>query len=128
MDAQSYNAALADLRTVRDKIKKVRAELTKLETDRHQRITQLATYGKAKAERIAPAAGLSVADVVAAAPALAPESLAGNDDAPPLAPTSDTTTPRGDTEPEPVPQPEAVTPAASASQHSQPAPAPRTCP
>jgi hypothetical protein len=128
MDAQSYNAALADLRTVRDKIKKVRAELTKLETDRHQRITQLATYGKAKAERIAPAAGLSVADVVAAAPALAPESLAGNDDAPPLAPTSDTTTPRGDTEPEPVPQPEAVTPAASASQHSQPAPAPAPVP
>ncbi|MFJ3720785.1 hypothetical protein [Streptomyces sp. NPDC090057] len=76
MDAQSYNAALAELRTVRDAIKKARAELSKLEADRNKRITQLAAYDKAKAERIAPAAGLSVTDVVAVAPALAPDSLA----------------------------------------------------
>ncbi|MGW7280157.1 hypothetical protein ACWGIV_17980 [Streptomyces sp. NPDC054844] len=76
MDAQSYNAALAELRTVRDKIKKSRAELTKLEADRDQRITRLAAYSKAKAERLAPAAGMSVADIVALAPELAPDDLA----------------------------------------------------
>ncbi|AGS66855.1 MFS transporter [Streptomyces collinus] len=68
MDAQSYNAALAELRTVRDEIKKARAALTKLETDRDQSIAQLASYGKAKADRIAPAAGLSVADVTGTTP------------------------------------------------------------
>ncbi|AYN43383.1 hypothetical protein D9753_36180 [Streptomyces dangxiongensis] len=82
MDAQSYNAALSELRTVRDAIKKARAELSKLEADRDKRITQLASYGKAKAERIAPAAGLSVTDVVAVAPALAPDSLAVTADKP----------------------------------------------
>ncbi|MFH9419035.1 hypothetical protein [Streptomyces rochei] len=76
MDAQSYNAALAELRAVRDKIKKSRAELAKLETDRNQRITRLAAYSKAKAERLAPAAGMSVADIVALAPELAPDDLA----------------------------------------------------
>ncbi|MFF9178978.1 hypothetical protein [Streptomyces sp. NPDC014793] len=76
MDAQSYNAALAELRTVRDAIKKARAELSKLEADRDKRITQLVAYAKAKAERIAPAAGLSVTDVVAVAPALTPDRLA----------------------------------------------------
>jgi septal ring factor EnvC (AmiA/AmiB activator) len=54
MDAQSYNAALTELRTVRDRIKKSRAELTKLEADRDQRIARLAAHAKAKAERIAP--------------------------------------------------------------------------
>ncbi|NEB04240.1 hypothetical protein [Streptomyces sp. SID13726] len=82
MDAQSYNAALADLRTVRDAIKKARTELTKLEADRDKQIAQLASYEKAKAERIAPAAGLSVADIVLLAPALAPHRLAAADDAP----------------------------------------------
>ncbi len=76
MDAQTYNAALAELRAVRDKIKKSRAELAKLETDRNQRITRLAAYSKAKAERLAPAAGMSVADIVALAPELAPDDLA----------------------------------------------------
>ncbi|MEU9925239.1 hypothetical protein AB0H51_28830 [Streptomyces griseoluteus] len=79
MDAQSYSAALADLRTVRDQIKRIRAALMKQEADRDKLIIQLASYPKAKAERIAPAAGLGVADVVALAPALAPDSLAVND-------------------------------------------------
>ncbi|TGN72312.1 hypothetical protein E5083_29895 [Streptomyces bauhiniae] len=79
MDAPSYSAALADLRTVRDQIKRIRAALTKQEADRDKLIIQLASYPKAKAERIAPAAGLGVADVVALAPALAPDSLAVND-------------------------------------------------
>lgn len=86
MDAPSYNAALADLRSLRDAIKKARAELAKLEADRAKDIIRLAAYEKAKAERIAPAAGLSVADVVALAPALAPDRLAAADDAPPPQP------------------------------------------
>ncbi|MFJ3941770.1 hypothetical protein [Streptomyces parvus] len=80
MDAQSYNAALTALRGVRDEVKKVRAQLAKLEADRDKRIVQLASYEKAKAERIAPAAGLGVADVVALVPALAPDCLAVKDD------------------------------------------------
>ncbi|NBM20113.1 hypothetical protein GUY61_32090, partial [Streptomyces sp. GC420] len=75
MDAQRYTAALSDLRTVRDEIKKTRAVLTKLEAERDRQITQLAGYEKAKAERIAPAAGLSLAHVVRLAPALAPDRL-----------------------------------------------------
>ncbi|MGW8747572.1 hypothetical protein [Streptomyces sp. NPDC055794] len=76
MDAQSYTAALTELRAVRDKIKKTRAELAKLEADRDQRITALAASNKAKAERLAPAAGMSVAGIVALAPQLAPDDLA----------------------------------------------------
>lgn len=79
MDAQSYSTALADLRTVRDQIKKTRAVLAKQEADRDKLIIGLASYEKAKAERIAPAAGLGVADVVALAPRLAPDNLAAND-------------------------------------------------
>ncbi|MFE0820705.1 hypothetical protein [Streptomyces sp. NPDC058847] len=82
MDAQSYNAALTELRTVRDRIKKSRAELTKLEADRDQRIARLAAHAKAKAERIAPAAGMSVADIVALAPQLAPDDLVAPRQAP----------------------------------------------
>jgi len=74
MDAHSYNAALTELRTVRDEIRKARAALTKLEADRDQRIAQRAAYGKAKAERIAPAFGLSVADIVTLSPALPPSA------------------------------------------------------
>ncbi|MGW1543251.1 hypothetical protein ACWCPM_23940 [Streptomyces sp. NPDC002309] len=75
MDAQSYSATLAELRTVRDQIKKTRAALAKQEADRDKLVIQLASHARAKAERIAPAAGLSVADVVALAPALAPDHL-----------------------------------------------------
>ncbi|MGW1142326.1 hypothetical protein, partial [Streptomyces zhihengii] len=114
MDAQSHNAALAELRAVRDEIKRTRAALAKLEADRDQRIVHLAAYGKAKAERIAPAAGLSVADIVTLAPALAPESL--------TTPAPETNTPLpesdvpqsgprpADTAPEPVPPAATATP------------------
>ncbi|WP_405958548.1 hypothetical protein [Streptomyces phaeochromogenes] len=78
MDAQSYTAALADLRGVRDEIKKARAALARLEAQRDKQIGLLATYDKAKAERIAPAAGLSLAEVVALVPALAPDGLAAD--------------------------------------------------
>lgn len=82
MDAQSYSAALADLRTVRDQIKRTRAVLAKQEADRDKLIIQLASYAKAKAERIAPAAGLSVAHIVTLAPALALDRLTTAETAP----------------------------------------------
>ncbi|BFO23190.1 hypothetical protein SHKM778_95780 (plasmid) [Streptomyces sp. KM77-8] len=49
--------------------------LAKQEADRDKLIIGLASYEKAKAERIAPAAGLGVADVVALAPAWPPTTL-----------------------------------------------------
>ncbi|MEI5011704.1 hypothetical protein RB196_34545 [Streptomyces sp. PmtA] len=76
MDAKTYNAALVELRADRDEIKKARAALARLEAARDKKIRTLAAYEKANAERIAPAAGLSLADVVEIAPALAPEQLA----------------------------------------------------
>ncbi|MDO0917806.1 hypothetical protein QQM39_45605 [Streptomyces sp. DT2A-34] len=116
MDAQSYSTALADLRAVRDQIKKTRATLAKQEADRDKRIIQLASYEKAKAERIAPAAGLGVADIVALAPALAPDSLAANDPQP-QAPTPPAAQATAESAPRP-PQP-----TASASRVPRPDPA-----
>ncbi|MFE9181337.1 hypothetical protein ACFYN5_34370 [Streptomyces sp. NPDC007126] len=109
MDAQSYNAALAELRTVRDRIKKLRTELAKLETDRDQRITRVAAYGKAKAERIAPAAGVSVADIVALAPGLAPDDLAAPREA--LEPATPFEATTNETDDRPVVHPRAAAPA-----------------
>ncbi|MET7311654.1 hypothetical protein ABZS68_32520 [Streptomyces sp. NPDC005571] len=108
MDAKTYNAQLADLRALRDDIKKTQATLAKLETDRARQITTLAGYEKAKAERIAPAAGLSLADVVAIAPILAPNRLAGNASAaetaavPPAAEPAAETAPANAAEEEPA--------------------------
>ncbi|MEV5400951.1 hypothetical protein AB0N26_33280 [Streptomyces cellulosae] len=123
MDAKSYNAALADLRTVRDAIKKARAELAKLEADRDKHVTRLAAYEKAKAERIAPAAGLSVAEVVALAPALAPDRLstpdpAAQQQAPDPAPAR-TTVPESGQQPT---RPAAAAPAMSAPRSQPPTP------
>ncbi|MER7720748.1 hypothetical protein ABTX99_28030 [Streptomyces flaveolus] len=118
MDAQSYTTALAELRTVRDKIKKARAELAKLESDRDRQIARLAAYDKAKAERLAPAAGLSVADIVALVPALAPDSLASPPESPDPAPAPPTAVTGADTEPAPHPS------AAPAMNDSRTQPAP----
>ncbi|MEU6443177.1 hypothetical protein [Streptomyces sp. NPDC047046] len=82
MDAQSYKTALAALRTVRDEIKKTQARLAKLEASRDKQITQLATHQGAKADRIAPAAGLSLAHIVTLAPTLAPATLTATGPAP----------------------------------------------
>ena len=122
MDAHSYSAALADLRRVRDEIKKVRAELAKLEADRDKRIIQLASCGKAKAERIAPAAGLSVADVVALAPTLAPDSLTADTTPRPSAPEPPAPQAVEETDPKPS-QPKAAAPAMSTPPAAPPAPA-----
>ena len=120
MDAQSYSTALADLRTLRDQIKKTRAVLVKQETDRDKLITKLASYEKAKAERIASAAGLGLADVVTLVPALAPDSLAVNN-APqpqPLEPPTDQAT--ADVAP---PPPQHATAPAMTTASARPAPA-----
>ncbi|WP_281155322.1 hypothetical protein [Streptomyces sp. HYC2] len=122
MDAQSYNTALADLRTLRAQIKKTQAALAKLETDRDKQIVQLASYEKAKAERIAPAAGLSVADVVAIAPALAPDSLTEETSAPVPPPAHASGAPSTEAEPGPAAQSAAVAPARRATP-PEPAPA-----
>nr|WSY48878.1 hypothetical protein OG999_01105 [Streptomyces sp. NBC_00886] len=124
MDAQSYSTALADLRTVRDQIKKTRAVLAKQEADRDKLIIQLASYEKAKAERIAPAAGLGVADLVALVPALAPDSLAAHDDPQPPV-TGPSTAQTAPASAPPPPQKGAAAPAmTTASARSVPPPAP----
>ncbi|MCL6302807.1 hypothetical protein [Streptomyces kronopolitis] len=89
MDSKAYTAALAELRTLRDEIKKKQAEVAKLETERARRVTALAGYEKAKAERIAPAAGMSLAEVVAIAPILAPDSLTAPAQPAPTSPAPD---------------------------------------
>jgi hypothetical protein len=76
MDASAYKAGLAELRSLREDIKKARTALNRLEARRDKQINALASHTKAKAEQIAPAAGLSIADVVAAAPDLTPGTLA----------------------------------------------------
>ncbi|MFD9722103.1 hypothetical protein [Streptomyces sp. NPDC059076] len=106
MDAKTYNAELAELRVLRDGIRKAQATLEKLETDRARKITALAGYEKAKAERIAPAAGLSLADIAAIAPILAPDRLIT----------------AAQSNPTPVPpSPELATPPAAAVQAPEPA-------
>ncbi|MFP8887947.1 hypothetical protein [Streptomyces mangrovi] len=87
MNSKDFTAGLAELRGLRDEIKTLRKQLAKLEAARDKRITALAAYEKAKAERIAPAAGLSLADIVAIAPELAPDHLT---DSPPQAPPATT--------------------------------------
>lgn len=121
MDAQRYTAALAELRTVRDEIKKTRAALAKLEAERDRQITQLAGYEKAKAERIAPAAGLSLAHVVSLAPALAPDRLTTAETTPPHPePDAPATTDGTEIPPRLAAQTGAVAPAIAAATSAQP--------
>ncbi|MFD9831979.1 hypothetical protein [[Kitasatospora] papulosa] len=105
MDAKTYTAQLAELRALRDDIKKTQATLAKLETDRARQITALAGYEKAKAERIAPAAGLSLADIVAIAPILAPDQLTNPAPAAPTGAAVATPEPTGATAPPSGPEP-----------------------
>ncbi|MEU9523264.1 hypothetical protein [Streptomyces sp. NPDC048224] len=123
MDAQRYTAALAELRTVRDQIKKTRAALAKQEADRDKLIIQLASYPKAKAERVAQAAGLGMVDVVALAPALTPDSLATHDiPQPPTAePSTAQATPKAAP---PPPQQQAAAAPAMTTTAARPAPPP----
>ncbi|WP_330237497.1 hypothetical protein [Streptomyces sp. NBC_00525] len=88
MDAKTYNAALADLRKDRDAIKQAKAALARLEAARDKKIRMLAAHDKANPERIAPAAGLSLADIVQIAPSLAPDKLLAETQESTPAPTS----------------------------------------
>ncbi|MGW6581135.1 hypothetical protein ACWF76_17445 [Streptomyces globisporus] len=120
MDAKTYNAELAELRALRDGIRKAQAALEKLETDRARKITALAGYEKAKAERIAPAAGLSLADIVAIAPILAPDRLttAAQPNPTPVPPSPEPAAPP--TAAVSAPEPAGDTALPSGTEHPQP--------
>ncbi|MEY9966587.1 hypothetical protein ABIA33_004652 [Streptacidiphilus sp. MAP12-16] len=84
MDSKAYSAGLADLRTLRDEIKVLRKELDALEGDRDRAVRELGSHAKANPDRIAPAAGLTVGEVVALVPALrGPAPTSGPDTPPP---------------------------------------------
>ncbi|WP_331736832.1 Mucin-19 (plasmid) [Streptomyces canus] len=74
MDAKSYNAGLAELRELRDEIRPLERQLKKLLADRDKKIAALGEYEKARADRLATSAGLSVIDVVALVPRLGPQT------------------------------------------------------
>ncbi|MFD5426353.1 Mucin-19 [Streptomyces sp. NPDC127084] len=73
MDSKTYSAGLAELREVRDEIKPLERRLERLRISRAKKITELGTYEKAKADRLATSAGISVIDVVALVPSLGPQ-------------------------------------------------------
>ncbi|MFD6113840.1 Mucin-19 [Streptomyces yangpuensis] len=81
MDNKEYSAGLSELRAVRDELKPLERELVQLQAKvgklhdrRAEQIRQLGGYAKATSDRIATAAGLSVIDIVALVPSLAPQS------------------------------------------------------
>ncbi|WSN72619.1 Mucin-19 (plasmid) [Streptomyces sp. NBC_01361] len=83
MSSKVYSEGLTELRGVRDEIKplerqlaKVQAELGKLQARRDQKIVELGLFEKAKADRLATSAGVSVIDVVALVPSLGPQEPA----------------------------------------------------
>ncbi|MFJ4879962.1 Mucin-19 [Streptomyces sp. NPDC088745] len=81
MDSKEFSTGLTELRAVRDELKPLERELTqlqakigKLHANRAEKIRRLGAYTKATSDRIATAAGLSVIDIVALVPSLAPQS------------------------------------------------------
>lgn len=74
MDSKAYTAGLAELREVRDEIKPLERQLAKLRTERDKRVVELGAYEKAKADRLATSAGVSVIDVVTLVPSLGPQA------------------------------------------------------
>ncbi|MGW1976472.1 Mucin-19 [Streptomyces sp. NPDC001889] len=76
MDTTAYTDGLARLRELRDEIGKREKALNKLYAQRDKQIKTLGEHAKAKAERLAPAAGLAVKDIVALVPGLAPAAPA----------------------------------------------------
>ncbi|MHA4820462.1 hypothetical protein ACXZ65_39645, partial [Streptomyces aculeolatus] len=94
----------------RDEIKPLAAKLGKLEQQRGRLIEKLGAHAKARADRLAPAAGLSVANIVALVPALGPKP-AGAQEQQPAA------------EPAPVPAPAPAPAGALAPDLRQPVPA-----
>ncbi|MFB6881256.1 Mucin-19 [Streptomyces noursei] len=86
MDAKEFKDGLAALRGMRDEIKKAERALNKLYGKRDRQIKTVAAYDEAKADRIAPAAGLSVKDIVDLAPHLASQPTAAEAQQPTGAP------------------------------------------
>ncbi|WP_405021309.1 hypothetical protein OHV05_34785 [Kitasatospora sp. NBC_00070] len=83
MDRQTYTAELAGLRELRTEIGQAekavataRKELDKLTAQRSRRVAGLAGYEAAKADAVAKASGLTLADVVRIAPLLDPTPAA----------------------------------------------------
>ncbi|MEU5425857.1 Mucin-19 [Streptomyces olivoreticuli] len=111
MDAKTYNDGLARLRQTRDAIRKADKALAKLRDERDKQIKALGAFSKAKPERLAPAADLSVKDIVALVPHLAPEPAAetepadSTESAPPQPSPETATVPDGAAAPalEPIP-------------------------
>ncbi|MFH0246174.1 Mucin-19 [Streptomyces sp. HK10] len=152
MDTKQFNEGLAVLRGLRDDIKKAEKALNKLYGQRDRQLKTVASYDKAKAERIAPAAGLSVKEVVERAPHLAPQPSAGQTQQPtpsaavadeaamqengaaaptmtPVALQPATTTPTSaPAEPAPAAYDGDTTPVPAASEPAPPAPAVATAP
>ncbi|MGW0647335.1 Mucin-19 [Streptomyces umbrinus] len=89
MDAKGYSAGRAELRELRDGIKPLEQKLAKLRAVRDKKIAELGGYEKAKADHLATSAGLSVIDVVALVPRLAPETPVSG---PVSAPSTDSAT------------------------------------
>ncbi|MET8768437.1 MULTISPECIES: hypothetical protein [unclassified Streptomyces] len=101
MAAQPYSDGLKELRSLRDEVTEAvkardRAQraLDKAITARDKKVKQLGAYEQAKAERIAPAAGLSVKDVVDLVPALGPQPAAAAPATPDSAPAAEKTPPQ----------------------------------
>ncbi|MFG2878805.1 Mucin-19 [Streptomyces sp. NPDC048337] len=92
MNSKEFSTGLAELRAVRDELKPLERELTQLQAkigklhgSRAEKIRQLGEYEKATSDRIATAAGLSVIDIVALVPFLAPQSASARPVEPPVA-------------------------------------------
>ncbi|MGW4784913.1 Mucin-19 [Streptomyces sp. NPDC004230] len=77
MDATAYNSGLAELRELRDQIRPLERQLAKLLAARDRKIAALGGYEKAKPDRLATSAGLSVIDIVTLLPHLGPQAPAG---------------------------------------------------
>lgn len=76
MDSKAYSAGLAELRVRRDRIKKLERDLAIELSARDKQIVALGAFEKAKADRLATSAGLSVIDVVTLVPRLGPQAPA----------------------------------------------------
>ncbi|MFD3422643.1 Mucin-19 [Streptomyces decoyicus] len=125
MDAKEFKDGLAVLRGLRDDIKKAESALNKLYGQRDRLITTVAAYDKAKADRIAPAAGLSVKDIVDRAPHLAPQPTETATQQPAATTAADTKTEAGAAPPTMTPlepQSAATVPPSPATVAEEPAP------
>ncbi|MDQ0904169.1 hypothetical protein QFZ22_000154 [Streptomyces canus] len=105
MDAKTYNAGLAELRELRDEIRPLERQLKKLLADRDKKIAALGEYEKAKADRLATSAGLSVIDIVALVPRLGPQAPMSGPESGNVAPEATTDRPEAETAAQAIKEP-----------------------